>query len=77
MYLYMEYKCVCVIRDFPDESVVKNTLANAGDIGLTPGLKNLLEKKMASHSSILTWGIPGKEIPGSYSPWSCERVGYN
>ena len=39
MNLYIEYKCVCVIRDFPGESVVKNPLANAGDTGLIPGLK--------------------------------------
>ena len=39
MYLYIEYKCVYVIRDFPGESVVKNPLANAGDRGLIPGLE--------------------------------------
>ena len=45
MYLYMEYKCVRVIRDFPDESVVKNPLANAGNIGLIPGLKISWKRK--------------------------------
>ena len=28
-----------------------------------------LEKGMATHSSILAWGIPQTEEPGSYSPW--------
>ena len=27
-----------------------------------------LKKEMASHTSILTWGIPRREEPGGYSP---------
>ena len=30
---------------------------------------HILEKGMATHSSILAWGIPLTEEPGSYSPW--------
>ena len=33
------------------------------------GWKDLLEKEMATHSSILAWKIPWTEEPGSYSPW--------
>ena len=33
------------------------------------GREDLLEKEMATHSSILAWRIPWTEEPGSYSPW--------
>ena len=34
------------------------------------GRKDLLEKEMASHSSILAWKIPWTEEPGRlHSPW--------
>ena len=36
--------------------VVKNPLANAGDVGLIPGSGRALQEEMATHSSIL----PGK-----------------
>ena len=38
--------------------VVKNLPANAGDLGLIPGLERPLEEGMATHSSILAWRIP-------------------
>ena len=41
--------------------MVKNPPAHAGeigDMGLIPGLEDTLEKKMATHSSILAWKIP-------------------
>ena len=49
---------------FPGGTVVKNPPANAGDVGLTPGLGRSLEKEMAHHSSILAWRIPWTEEPG-------------
>ena len=33
------------------------------------GGKDPLEKGMATHCSILAWGIPRTEEPGCYSPW--------
>ena len=33
------------------------------------GQEDLLEKEMATHSSILAWRIPWMEDPGGYSPW--------
>ena len=30
----------------------------------SPGREDLLEKEMATHSSILAWEIPGTEEPG-------------
>ena len=31
--------------------------------------EDLLEKGMATHSSILAWRIPGTENSGGHSPW--------
>ena len=33
------------------------------------GQEDLLEKEMATHSSILAWKIPWMEDPVGYSPW--------
>ena len=52
--------------------MVKNLPANAGDTrhrGLIPGWEDLMEEEMATCSSILVWGIPWPEEPGSYNPW--------
>ena len=37
----------------PDGSVVQNLPANAGDMGLIPGLGKSPEEEMATHSNIL------------------------
>ena len=34
------------------------------------GQEDLLEKEMATYSSILAWKIPWTEEPVGYSPWS-------
>ena len=36
----------------------------------------LMEKEMATHSSILAWRIPWTEEPVGYSPWG-RRVGHD
>ena len=41
------------------------------------GQKDPLEKKMATHSSILAWEIPWTEKPGGYRPWGCKRMGHD
>jgi len=43
--------------------VEKNPPANAGDVGLTLGWEDSLEKEMATHFSILAWEIPWTEEP--------------
>ena len=35
--------------------------------------EDLLEKEMATHSSILAWEIPWTEGLVGYSPWSCKE----
>ena len=37
----------------------------------------LLEKEMATHSSILAWRIPGKEEPGGLLSMGSHRVGHD
>ena len=38
------------------------------------GWEGLLEKEMATHSSILTWKIPWTEEPGRLHPMGSQRV---
>ena len=42
----------------------KDSACNVGELSLTPGLEDTLEKKIATHSSILAWKIPWTEEPG-------------
>ena len=65
------------MRGFPTGSAVKNTPANAedaGDTGLIPTWEDLLEKEMATHSSILARRIPGTEQPGGLQSLESQRV---
>ena len=39
------------------------------------GQEDLLEKEMASHSSILAWEIPWTEVPGGLQPMGSQRGG--
>ena len=41
------------------------------------GCEDLLEKEMATHSSILGWEIPWTEEPGGLQPLGSQRVRYN
>ena len=57
--------------------VIKNLPANAGDAGdlvLSLGQEDPLEKEMATHSSILAWRIPGTEEPGGLQSIVSHRV---
>ena len=45
-------------RGLSGSLVVKSPPANAGDLDLTPGQEDPLEKEMATHSSILALKIP-------------------
>ena len=50
---------------------------NAGDLGSIPGSEDPLEKEMATHSSVLTWRIPGMGEPGELPSMGSHRVGHN
>ena len=55
---YIQYLAI------PGGSVGKESACSAGDPGSIPGLgRYLLEKKMATHFSILAWEIPWTEEP--------------
>ena len=41
------------------------------------GLKDSLEKEMATHSSSLAWGIPWTEEPGGLQSRGSQRVGHD
>ena len=41
------------------------------------GWEDLLEKEMATHSSILTWRIPRTEEPGRLQSMGLQTVGHN
>ena len=43
----------------------------------SPGLEDLLEKGMATHSSILAWRIPWTEEPGGLQSMGSQRVRYD
>ena len=59
---------------FPGGSMVKNLHANAGDTGSIPGSGRAMEKEMITHSTVLTWEIPGTEQPGNLQSTGCKRV---
>ena len=63
--------------DFPGGSDGKASAYNAGDPGSIPGSEDLLEKGMATHSSILAWRVPWTEEPGGLQSMGLQRVRYN
>ena len=58
---------------FPHSSVGKESACSAGDPGLIPGLGRSLEKKMATHSTILAWRIPWTEEPSRLGPMESQE----
>ena len=40
-------------------------------------LAQLMEKEMATHSSVLAWRIPGMGEPGGLQSMGSHRVGYD
>ena len=58
-------------------SVVKNARLNKHSLSfnLVCSYGNNLEKEMATHSSILAWGIPWTEEPGGLPSIGLQRVG--
>ena len=43
----------------------------------SPGREDPLEEGMATHASILAWGIPWIEAPGRLQTVESQRVGHN
>ena len=57
--------------------MVKNLPAKQGIWVGSLGWEDPLEKEMATHSSILAWGIPWTEEPGGLQSRGLQRVGHN
>ena len=53
-----------MLEGFPGGSDGKTSASNAGGLCSSPGREDLLEKGMATHSSIVAWEIPWTEEPG-------------
>ena len=62
---------------YKGDSVVKNSLTNAGDAGLILDQEDPLGKKMATHSVFSNGKTYGQRSPAGYSPWGHKRVWYN
>ena len=59
---------------FPGGSVGKESACNAGDVVLSLGWEDPLEKEMATYSSTLAWRIPWMEEPGGLQSMGSQRV---
>ena len=57
----------------PGGSAVKNLSAKTRDVGLNPGSGRSLEKKIATHSSVLAWEIPWTEESGGLQSMGSQR----
>ena len=59
------------------DSVIKNPLAKQETWVQFLAWEDTLEKKMATHSSILAWEISWTVEPGRLWPMGSQRVGHN
>ena len=59
---------------FPGGSDGKESACNAEDWVWSLGWEDLLEKGMATHSSILAWRILWTEEPGAYNPFTFKVI---
>ena len=66
--------CIPGNGGFPSGSEVNNLPAKAGDTSSIPGSEVPFERKMATHSSILTWKIPWTEESGELQSMGSQRV---
>ena len=57
--------------------MVKNSAAMRETWVQSLGGEDLLEKEMATHSSILAWKIPWMEEPGRLQSMGSQRVGHD
>ena len=57
--------------------MAKHLLAVKEALVLSLGQENPLEKRMATHSSILAWRIPWMEEPGGPQSMGSQRVGHD
>ena len=63
-----------IFLSFPGGSDGKESACRPGDPGWNLGREDPLEKWMATHCSILAWGIPWTEEPGGLQSMGLKRV---
>ena len=75
---------VCTYMGFPGGSVVRTSLPYIGRYrryrrhGFNPWVRKIpWQRKMAIHSSILAWEMPGKEEPGGLRSLESQRAGHD
>ena len=68
------YTYICI---FPVARMVKHLPTMRETWVQSLGQEDLLEKEMATHSSILAWKIPWTEKPGSLQSMGSQRVGHD
>ena len=66
-----------LIWGFPGGSEGKASACDVGDPGSIPGPGRSPGERMATHSSILAWRIPGTEEPGGLQSMGSQRVGHD
>ena len=70
----MNDHCVVFYLGFPGSPVVKNQPAMQEIWVQSLGQEDVLEKEMATHSSIFVWEIPWTEEPGRLKSMGLQRV---
>ena len=66
-----------VLEDTLVAQLVKSLPAMRETLVRPLGQEDLLEKEMATHSSILAWQIPWMEEPGGLQSKGSQRVGHD
>ena len=69
--------CVSLLRTSLVAQMVKNLPAMWETWIQCLGWEVPLEKRMATYSSILAWGIPGTEEPGRLQSTGSQRIGHD
>ena len=77
LYLKSLYSDDILWLGFSGGSVVKNLPAMQEMQVWSLGREDLLEKEMATHSSVLAWEIPWTEEPGRLQSMRSQRVGHD
>ena len=68
---------ICIPTGFPGGSDGKESPAMQGTCIQPLGLKDPLEKDMATHSNILAWRIQWTEETGGLQSMGLQKVGHN
>ena len=72
---WRENSLVKLLWGFPGGSVIKNPPLSMQETWVRAlGWEGLLDKEVATHSSVLAWGISRTEGPGGLQSWGCKEL---